>query len=213
MQKRDMAKEKYIETLTTEDEFLKDLRKFAETYHIPIADLEVERFLEFLIKSQKPKKILELGTAVGYSTIHFAGNDFVERVLTVEVREDMASIAMSNFKKLGLDSKIELRLNDAFEELKTIDEEFDFIFIDAAKGQYKYYFDEAIKHLAKGGIIVCDNVLFKGMVADDSKVVKRKITIVRRLREFLDYVFKDERFFASLVDVGDGVLFVRRRDE
>ena len=213
MQKRDMAKEKYIETLTTEDEFLKDLRKFAETYHIPIADLEVERFLEFLIKSQKPKKILELGTAVGYSTIHFAGNDFVERVLTVEVREDMASIAMSNFKKLGLDSKIELRLNDALEELKAIDEEFDFIFIDAAKGQYKYYFDEAIKHLAKGGIIVCDNVLFKGMVADDSKVVKRKITIVRRLREFLDYVFKDERFFPSLLSVGDGVLLVRRRDE
>lgn len=208
-----MTKEKYIETLTTEDEFLKDLRKFSETYHIPIADLEVERFLEFLIKSNKPKKILELGTAVGYSTIHFAGNDFVERVLTVEVREDMASIALSNFKKLGLESKIELRLNDAFEELKTMDEEFDFIFIDAAKGQYKYYFDEAIKHLAKGGIIVCDNVLFKGMVADDSKVVKRKITIVRRLREFLDYVFNDERFFASLVDVGDGVLFVRRRDE
>ena len=208
-----MEKEKYIETLTTEDEFLKDLRKFAETYHIPIADLEVERFLEFLIKSKKPKKILELGTAVGYSTIHFAGNDFVERVLTVEVREDMASIALSNFKKLGLESKIELRLNDAFEELKTMDEEFDFIFIDAAKGQYKYYFDEAIKHLAKGGIIVCDNVLFKGMVADDSKVVKRKITIVRRLREFLDYVFNDERFFASLLDVGDGVLFVRRRDE
>lgn len=208
-----MTKEKYIETLTTEDEFLKYLRKFSETYHIPIADLEVERFLEFLIKSKKPKKILELGTAVGYSTIHFAGNDFVERVLTVEVREDMASIALSNFKKLGMESKIELRLNDAFEELKTMDEEFDFIFIDAAKGQYKYYFDEAIKHLAKGGIIVCDNVLFKGMVADDSKVVKRKITIVRRLREFLDYVFKDERFFTSLLDVGDGVLFVRRRDE
>ena len=208
-----MEKEKYIETLTTEDDFLKDLRKFADTYHIPIADLEVERFLEFLIKSKKPKKILELGTAVGYSTIHFAGNDFVERVLTVEVREDMASIALSNFKKLGLESKIELRLNDAFEELKTMDEEFDFIFIDAAKGQYKYYFDEAIKHLAKGGIIVCDNVLFKGMVADDSKVVKRKITIVRRLREFLDYVFNDERFFTSLLDVGDGVLFVRRRDE
>ncbi len=208
-----MKKEKYIETLTTEDEFLKDLREFAEIYHIPIADLEVERFLEFLIKSKKPKKILELGTAVGYSTIHFAKNDFVERVLTVEVREDMASIALSNFKKLGLESKIELRLNDAFEELKTMDEEFDFIFIDAAKGQYKYYFDEAIKHLAKGGIIVCDNVLFKGMVADDSKVVKRKITIVRRLREFLDYVFNDERFFASLLSVGDGVLLVRRRDE
>lgn len=208
-----MTKQKYIETLTTEDEFLKDLRKFAETYHIPIADLEVERFLEFLIKSKKPKKILELGTAVGYSTIHFARHDFVERVLTVEVREDMASIALSNFKKLGLESKIELRLNDAFEELKTMDEEFDFIFIDAAKGQYKYYFDEAIKHLAKGGIIVCDNVLFKGMVADDSKVVKRKITIVRRLREFLDYVFNDERFFASLLSVGDGVLLVRRRDE
>ena len=208
-----MTKQKYIETLTTEDEFLRDLRKFSETYHIPIADLEVERFLEFLIKSKKPKKILELGTAVGYSTIHFAGNDFVERVLTVEVREDMASIALSNFKKLGLESKIELRLNDAFEELKIMDEEFDFIFIDAAKGQYKYYFDEAIKHLAKGGIIVCDNVLFKGMVADDSKVVKRKITIVRRLREFLNYVFNDERFFASLLDVGDGVLFVRRRDE
>lgn len=208
-----MTKEKYIEALTTEDEFLKDLRKFAKIYHIPIADLEVERFLEFLIKSKKPKKILELGTAVGYSTIHFARNDFVERVLTVEVREDMASIALSNFKKLGLESKIELRLNDALEELKTMDEEFDLIFIDAAKGQYKYYFDEAIKHLAKGGIIVCDNVLFKGMVADDSKVVKRKITIVRRLREFLDYVFKDERFFASLLSVGDGVLFVRRRDE
>lgn len=208
-----MDSKKFIESLTTEDEFLKDLRKFAKIYHIPIADLEVERFLQFLIKSLRPKKILELGTAVGYSTIHFARNNFVERVLTVEVREDMASIALSNFKKLGLESKIELRLNDAFEELKNLDEEFDLVFIDAAKGQYKYYFDEAVKHLAKGGIIVCDNVLFKGMVADDSKVVRRKITIVRRLREFLNYVFNDERFFASLLDIGDGVLLVRRNDE
>lgn len=208
-----MDSKKFIESLTTEDEFLKDLRKFSKIYHIPIADLEVERFLQFLIKSLRPKKILELGTAVGYSTIHFARNNFVERVLTVEVREDMASIALSNFKKLGLESKIELRLNDAFEELKNLDEEFDLVFIDAAKGQYKYYFDEAVKHLAKGGIIVCDNVLFKGMVADDSKVVRRKITIVRRLREFLNYVFNDERFFASLLDIGDGVLLVRRNDE
>lgn len=205
--------EEYIRELIPEKpEFLKKLREYASENHIPIVEEETEEFLKFLLDIKRPKTILELGCAIGYSSIVFAKNEYVEYVKTVEIREEMKEIAEKNIKEAKLDKKIKVFLDDAYEFLCSSKDSFDMIFIDAAKGQYEKYFNEAIKLLNKDGIIICDNVLFKGMVANDELIKRRKITIVKRLRKFLSNIKKDEKFISSIVPIGDGVLLVRRKD-
>lgn len=205
--------EEYIRNLIPEkDEFLKKLREYANINHVPIIEEESEEFLKFLISIKKPKKILELGCAIGYSSIVFARNDFVESVKTVEIREDMQNIALENIKRASLNGKIEVYLDDAYNFLCNSKDYFDMIFIDAAKGQYEKYFDEALRLLNRDGIIICDNVLFKGMIANDELVNRRKITIVKRLRKFLKNIKEDKNFISSVVPIGDGILLIRRKD-
>ncbi len=205
--------EDYIRNLIPEkDEFLKNLRQYAYLNHIPIVEEETEEFLKCLISIKKPKKILELGCAIGYSSIIFAREKFVDSVKTVEIKEEMRDIAVENIKKASLDEKIEVYLDDAYNFLCNSKDSFDMIFIDAAKGQYEKYFNEALRLLDKDGLIICDNVLFKGMIANDELVKRRKITIVKRLRKFLKDIKEDKNFISSIVPIGDGVLLVRRKD-
>ncbi|MFR7350040.1 O-methyltransferase [Peptoniphilus sp.] len=206
--------EDYLRSLyKTKSDLLSELREYAEENHVPIIEEECEEFYNFLINTTKPKKILELGTAIGYSAISFSMNEFVERLVTVEINEDMVKIAKKNIKESGLEDKIEIVHSDAYEYLVESSDTFDFIFIDAAKGQYEKYFDEAIKLLNRDGIIVCDNVLFRGMIANQELVKRRKITIVKRLRKFLKDIKDDDRFYSSIVPIGDGALLIRRKFE
>ena len=206
--------EDYLRSLyKTKSDLLAELRDYAEKNHVPIIEEECEEFYNFLINTTKPKKILELGTAIGYSAISFSMSDFVENLVTVEINEDMVKIASENIKKSGLENKIDIVHSDAYEYLLVCKERYDFIFIDAAKGQYEKYFDEAIKLLNRDGIIVCDNVLFRGMIANQDLVKRRKITIVKRLRKFLKDIKDDERFYSSIVPIGDGALLIRRKFE
>ena len=206
--------EDYLRSLyKTKSDLLAELRDYAEKNHVPIIEEECEEFYNFLINTTKPKKILELGTAIGYSAISFSMSDFVENLVTIEINEDMVKIASENIKKSGLENKINIVHSDAYEYLLECREKFDFIFIDAAKGQYEKYFDEAIKLLNRDGIIVCDNVLFRGMIANQDLVKRRKITIVKRLRKFLKDIKDDERFYSSIVPIGDGALLIRRKFE
>ncbi len=206
--------EDYLRSLyKTKSDLLSELREYAEENHVPIIEEECEEFYNFLINTTKPKKILELGTAIGYSAISFSMNESVERLVTVEINEDMVKIAKKNIKKSGLEDKIEIVHSDAYEYLVESSDTFDFIFIDAAKGQYEKYFDEAIKLLNRDGIIVCDNVLFRGMIANQELVKRRKITIVKRLRKFLKDIKDDDRFYSSIVPIGDGALLIRRKFE
>lgn len=207
--------ENYIRSLIIEkDKNLKSIRKYAEEKHIPIVEEETEALIKYLIALQKPKKILELGTAIGYSAISFAmASKAIEKIVTVEINEDMYKLAKKNIKAAKLESLIDIYLEDAYIFLNKTRDNFDLIFIDAAKGQYENYFYEAKDHLNKDGIIICDNVLFKGMIANDDLVKKRKNTIVRRLREFLEKIEKDDKFISSIVPIGDGVLLVRRVNE
>lgn len=206
--------EDYLRSLyKTKSDLLSELREYAEENHVPIIEEECEEFYNFLINTTKPKKILELGTAIGYSAISFSMNESVERLVTVEINEDMVKIAKENIKKSGLEDKIEIVHSDAYEYLIESSDTFDFIFIDAAKGQYEKYFDEAIKLLNRDGIIVCDNVLFRGMIANQELVKRRKITIVKRLRKFLKDIKDDDRFYSSIVPIGDGALLIRRKFE
>ncbi len=206
--------EDYLRSLyKTKSDLLSELREYAEENHVPIIEEECEEFYNFLINTTKPKKILELGTAIGYSAISFSMNESVERLVTVEINEDMVKIAKKNIKESGLEDKTEIVHSDAYEYLVESSDTFDFIFIDAAKGQYEKYFDEAIKLLNRDGIIVCDNVLFRGMIANQELIKRRKITIVKRLRKFLKDIKDDDRFYSSIVPIGDGALLIRRKFE
>lgn len=207
--------ENYLRDLKDiEDDKLREMFDYAEKNHVPIIERESEEFLNFLISMQKPKKILELGTAIGYSSISFAmKNKCVEKIDSVELKEEMTEIAKKNISDVGLDNIITVHLSDAYDFLEGLKESYDLIFIDAAKGQYEKYFESALKNLNKKGLIICDNVLFKGMIAENSLVKRRKITIVKRLRKFLKDISEDERFISSVVPIGDGVLLVRRKDE
>ena len=126
-------------------------------------------------------------------------------VTTIELSEEMADIAEENIRKAGLSDKITLIRGDAREVLPKIDGEFDLIFVDAAKGQYAEFFNESRRLLKKGGIMVSDNVLYKGMTATDELLVRRKITLVRRLRSYLEMLKENKEFSTALLPIGDGV--------
>ena len=207
--------ENYLRNLKEiDDEKLREMNDFAEENHVPIIERESEEFINFLISIQKPKKVLELGTAIGYSSISFAKrNKCIEKIDSVELKGEMAEIARKNISDVGLENIISVHESDAYDFLEDLEESYDLIFIDAAKGQYEKYFNSGLKNLREKGLIICDNVLFKGMIAEDSLVKRRKITIVKRLRKFLKDISEDERFISSVVPIGDGVLLVRRKDE
>lgn len=193
--------------LKEQNDYLKALETESLDKSIPIISPEVGQFLRFLIKLKEPKKILEIGTAVGYSSLVMLDeSEEIEKITTIEKDLGISKIAKENFEKFQEEKRVELILGDAYEEMQKLDDKFDMIFIDAAKGQYKNYFDLGTNLLNEKGIIVCDNVLFKGMVANDELVNKRVNTIVKRLREFINYVMKLEEFQSSLLPLGDGVL-------
>ncbi|MDX5684859.1 O-methyltransferase, partial [Clostridioides difficile] len=126
-------------------------------------------------------------------------------IITVERNEKMIEKAKENIKLAGFDNNITILEGDAEEKLSQVQGEFDLIFIDAAKGQYKLFFDLVIDKLKDGGLLVSDNILYKGMVAHDDFVVRRKKTIVKRMRKYLDYICNCDYLSTSLVPIGDGV--------
>lgn len=207
--------ENYLRNLKeVHDEKLLEMIEYAEENHVPIVERESEEFINFLISMKEPKKVLELGTAIGYSSISFVKrNKCIKKFDTVELNSEMVKISKKNISSEGLDEIISVHESDAYDFLENLEEKYDLIFIDAAKGQYKKYFDSALKNLNKDGIIICDNVLFKGMVAEDKLIVRRKKTIVKRLRNFLSDISEDDNFISSVVPIGDGILLVRRKDE
>lgn len=200
--------ENYIRSLSsTKDSKLLELEKYAKENHVPIIEAEVANFLNVIVSLQKPKRILELGTAIGYSSIimNLAYRD--AKIITLEKNKKMVEIAKKNIMDFEFSDSVDVVQCDAYEYLLDCDEKFDMIFIDAAKGQYLKYFEESIKLINDKGIIVCDNVLFKGMVCDEEALTKRhrKITIVKRLNEFLEYISNLEEYKTSIIPIDDGM--------
>lgn len=197
----------YLREVTpTNKEFLQELEEFANEEHVPIIEPEVAQLLKVILKIKKPKKILEVGAAIGYSSMLMADtlNKDCE-IITIERYDKMFNLATENIKKNGFDKVIDIRFNDALDELPKIDEKFDLIFIDAAKGQYIEFFDLVKDKLNDDGIIISDNVLYKGMVANDELVLRRKKTIVKRLRNYLEYINDIKDHTTALIPIGDGV--------
>ena len=196
---------RYIrDTLPQSDGLLLEMEEYAEENSVPISQPESIRFLEIIIKIANAKRILEVGSAIGYSAIRMS-NANCGNVTTIELSEKMADIAEENIKKAGLSDKINLIRGDAKEVLPKIEGEFDLIFVDAAKGQYAEFFKESRRLLKKGGIMVSDNVLYKGMTATDELLIHRKITLVRRLRSYLEMLKENKEFSTALIPIGDGV--------
>ncbi|WP_437130473.1 O-methyltransferase [Peptostreptococcus russellii] len=201
------AVEDYIRgTLAENTGQIKDMEKYAKENSVPIIHKEVSELLRVILNIHKPKRILEVGCAIGYSSIFFSSvlkNDV--EIITTERNPVMLKEAEKNIEKAGLSDKIKILIGDAQETLKDVDGKFDMIFIDAAKGQYKMFFDLVIDKLNVNGIVVSDNILYKGMIADDGLVVRRKRTIVKRMRDYLDYLCQAEYLDTSIIPIGDGV--------
>ncbi|MDE7308481.1 MAG: O-methyltransferase [Lachnospiraceae bacterium] len=188
--------------------FLDELRAYAEANRVPIIRREVESFLEVLLSIQRPETILELGTAIGYSAI-FMGRCVCEnsRIVTIENYEKRILSAKENIKKAGMEKKICLIEGDALEEMKKMrSETFDFIFIDAAKAQYIYFLQEAVRLLRTGAVLVADNVLQEGdLIESRYTVTRRDRTIHARMREYMYEVKNREDLVTTVVPIGDGM--------
>lgn len=210
--------EEYIEDyilsiLPENEEYLKDLELYANVNHVPIIDKEVAQFLKVLLKIDKPKSILEIGTAIGYSALIMASStDESCKIKTIERRLDMIELAKRNINNTDYKDKIKILPGEADEILPKLDEKFDFIFLDAAKGHYLDFFNNCTDLLENKGVIVSDNVLFRGMVASDKLVIRRKKTIVKRLREYLEHITHLEGYETSIIPIGDGVALTYKEE-
>ena len=185
------------------------LRRQAETDDVPIILKETEDYLNTLLAMVKPKRILEIGTAVGYSAAYFAVKSGAD-VVTIEKGEDVHLTAKSNIEALGLTGQVRLYCGDGEEEtMKLLDageESFDLVFIDAAKSHYKRFLDAALKLSHPGTVIVADNVLFQAKtVSDEYDPSGKHKTNIRRLREFIEYVYDHPALETSLTACGDGL--------
>lgn len=205
--------EEYIRNLIPEREgTLKDIEVFARENGVPIVQKETGKFLEFMVSMKKPLRILELGTAIGYSSIlmyEAAGTN--PDIVTIERDENMINLAKINLEKFNLQDKIKIKEGDCLEILEQLDEPFDLIFMDAGKGHYNHFLSHCLRLLKQDGIIVADNVLFRGMVATNELVKRRKITIVKRMRTYLELVSNDEELITSVIPMGDGIAVTKRR--
>ncbi|MCR4434612.1 MAG: O-methyltransferase [Clostridiales bacterium] len=202
----DYINEYIRKTIKESGGILKELESFAAENHVPIVQPEVARLLLVLGRLLKPGRILELGTAIGYSAILLSGVlKPGGKIDTIDRYEIMVDIAKQNIKKAGLEDVIHVITGDAIEVLRCLDKKYDMIFLDAAKGQYGEFLPECLRMLNQGGLLVSDNVLYKGMVASDRLVVRRQKTIVQRMRSYLELINKNEDLETSLIPIGDGV--------
>lgn len=203
----------YINTIQKEwGGELAELEEYAEKNYVPIVQKEVSRFLYVLGLLKKPKAILEIGTAIGYSAAIMAQTLNEDgKIVTIERDDTMYEQAVQNICKLGLKDKIEIIKGDAIEVLTNMDGEFDLIFIDASKGHYMEFFNHAKRMIKKDGLIISDNVLYKGMIANDELASRNKRTIVNRMRNFLQEISNDKEFETSVIPIGDGVALSLKR--
>ena len=192
---------------------LDQIEREATADYVPIIRKEMQSFLKFLLAMKKPARILEVGTAVGFSAILMAEYDPVPcQITTIENYEKRIPIARENFKRAGKEAQIALLEGDAAEVLKTLEGPYDFIFMDAAKGQYIHFLPEILRLLAKDGVLVSDNVLQDGDVIESRfAVTRRNRTIHKRMREYLYTLTHSEELVTAVLPVGDGITLSTRR--
>ena len=200
----------YIHSLETpENPLIEEIEQEALDTFVPIIRKETQSFLKVLLMMKKPLHVLEVGTAIGFSAILMS--EYIPEdghITTIEKYEKRIPIAKENFKRAGKEKQISLIEGDALEVMQSLEGPYDFIFMDAAKGQYIHYMPEAIRLLASGGILISDNVLQDGDIIESRYAVERRNrTIHSRMREYLYELKHNNALQTSILPLGDGVAF------
>ena len=204
----DARMEAFINSMDSPNpEELNILEAYAGEHEIPIIRPGTQSLLKTLLAIGKPQRILEIGTAIGFSALlmsHYAPPDC--RITTIEKYEKRIPVALENFRKAGKSEQITLLAGDAGELLPTLQETYDFIFMDGAKGQYIHFLPEVLRLLSQGGLLVSDNVLQEGEILESRfAVTRRNRTIHARMREYLYELKHHPDLVTSILPVGDGV--------
>lgn len=199
----------YINSLEKENSpVLEEIEKEARKDGVPIIRKEMQSFLRVMLSIKKPMRILELGTAVGYSAILMS--EYINekgQIITIENYDKRIPIAKENIKKAGRENVIKLLEGDAMEIMPTLErDQFDFVFMDAAKAQYIHFLPEVLRLMKKDGVLITDNVLQEGDLIQSKYVVRRRDrTIHKRMREYLEVVKNHPQLETSIVPIGDGI--------
>lgn len=205
----------YINSLNTGNtDFLEELEQTALETGVPVIRREMQSFIKTLLAMKKPKRILEVGTAVGFSTLlmcEYGPSDL--KITTIENYEKRIPIVKENFKKAEREEQITLLEGDAGEILKTLSGTYDFIFMDAAKGQYINWLPDILRLMEKGSVLVSDNVLQEGDIIESRYLVERRNrTIYKRMREYLYELTHNPILVTSVLPVGDGAAVSIRQE-
>ncbi len=193
------------------EEELKKVKEKALENHIPILMDDTLEKIEEILQEEKPKRILEIGTAVGYSASMFAKSTDEDCTIdTIEIDEERAKEAEENIKKIGVAERINIMVGNAVDILPTLTSTYDIVFIDAAKGKYPIFLENAIRLIKDGGIILADNILYKGYVMSDYNAHKQR-TAVRHLREYIKEITENDKCESEILEIGDGLAITKVR--
>ena len=207
--------EDYVTSLYNEPDFFDKLRK--EHYDYPISKKEVVGFIINMLAIIKPKKILEIGTCIGFSSMLMADQDPEIEIITIDRHQIMIDKAKHHFFTYGYDNRIKLIEDSALHALENMNEKeymFDFIYLDAAKGQYIKFLPHLIRLLKTGGTIISDNILQNGTVAQEWETIeKRQRTIYNNMRQFLQIITNTEGLTSSILTIGDGLAITTKTQD
>ena len=192
-----------------------EMEEYAREHNVPIMEKEGIAFLMKYIKQNDIKNVLEIGSAIGYSAILMASSSSEVKITTIERDETNYMECLKNVKKCGFEGKINVVFQDALEVNLTEGTKYDLIFIDAAKGQYKRFFEKYQYFLAPNGAIVTDNLKFHGYVGKSAKIESKNLRqLVSKIEGYIEFLKTNEEFDTTFYDVGDGVsVSVRHKDE
>lgn len=189
---------------------IEDIRKYALDNKIPIMrDATVEELIKS-INEYKPRKILEIGTAIGYSGSIMLSNSKDAKLTTIELNYERAEIARKNFRDLGLYKRVNLMVGDAVEVLRCIEEKYDFVLLDGPKAHYYEMLPRIMDLLTVSGVIFADNVLFQGLVEKKGLINRKNRTIVNNMRKFIESVNNNTCLLSHLLRIDDGIMIARK---
>lgn len=216
--RRPVVKEEVVRYMRTHqkqnDGFLAELEAFAKKENIPVIPHETVAYFRFLMQTLQPKKILEIGTAIGFSALLMADNAPQAQITTIDRNEEMIGFAKDNFAKYDSRHQITLVEGDAVDMLQTLDETYDFVFMDSAKSKYIVFLPEILEKLEVGGVVVMDDIFQGGDIARPIEEVRRgQRTIYRGLQRLFDATLDNSGLTATLVPLGDGLLMLRKNAE